>query len=632
MATLGSLVVELGANVGKLQTDMARAVSVVDRAAGGIKRAAGFATAALAGIGAGLSFASIAGAAREVIDLGDKLRDLSLATGQSVEQLSFLNFAAGQSGTSIDTISSAAQRLSKNLVEVANGQGAKAAQALDLLKLSAEDLARVDLATQIGQIGAALAQVDNPSQRAAAGAALFGKQFKELAPLILEGEDGIGRLVDRFVELNGTITRDQADKFDALNDSIGELDLASQAAGKAIATALAPALTTLFNAIATGVPQVAPAISGLGKTFDTFLTETALKLERFNLKFETFKAGLFNSDRFRQQADQAADTIDGLEEKLRVRRNAARTGREETDVSAGRAAILGTFTGAGIEPQGDPEAAAKAAEKASREAQRVADALQRETDSVRDYLQDYARDRERAFQGEVEQSRARLESLRESIATPRERATRELQEFSRVFGADSEEYGRKAIEVFNELDTTVSKLDENGDRLKTTFADLGATFSSAFEEAIFSASSFSDVLAGLGQDIARLLLRQTVTDPISNFFGAQFGKGGGGFSGIFDSLLKFGGFRASGGPVSAGRAYVVGERGPELLIPGTAGTVVPNGGGGSTVNIYNYGNEPVRAEQNGARGVDVFVGASVTRAASQGMLAPLGVRAPLVQR
>jgi hypothetical protein len=631
MATLGSLVVQLGADVGKLQSDMNKAVGVVDRASAGIRRAATVAATALGAIGAGLTLSTITGAARQIIDLGDKLRDLSFATGQSVEQLSFLEFAAGQSGTSIDAISTAAARLSKNLVEVASGRGEQAAEALRTLGLAADDLSRLDLATQIGKIGTQLAAIDNPAQRAATGAALFGKQFKELAPFILEGEEGVGRLIDRFIELNGVITRDQADKFDAFNDSLGELQLASRAAGKAIADELAPPLTALFSSIATAIPRIGPALSGLGEDFDTFLTETALKLERFNVRFETFKAELFNSDRFRAQADEAAETVAALEQKLRVRRNAGRTGREETDVSARRAAVLNpAFGSAGIEV--DPEAAAKAAARASKEAQRAADALQRESDSVRAFLQDYSREREQDFQREVELSRSRIDSLRQSIATPRERAIAELAEFERVFGSESEEYGRKAVEVFTELEDTVSTLDESGQRAAKTFADLGATFSSAFEEAIFSASSFSDVLAGLGQDIARLLLRQTVTDPISGFLQKSLAPGGGGLGGIFDSLLKFGGFRASGGPVSAGRAYVVGERGPELLIPGTAGTVVPNGTGGSTVNVYNYGNEPVRTEDNGTRGIDVFVGSSVSRAASRGMLTPLGVRPPLVAR
>lgn len=56
--------------------------------------------------------------------------------------------------------------------------------------------------------------------------------------------------------------------------------------------------------------------------------------------------------------------------------------------------------------------------------------------------------------------------------------------------------------------------------------------------------------------------------------------------------FKFGGARATGGPVSPGQAYLVGERGPEPFIPNTAGTILPNsvlrgaaGGGQITVSF-----------------------------------------------
>lgn len=42
--------------------------------------------------------------------------------------------------------------------------------------------------------------------------------------------------------------------------------------------------------------------------------------------------------------------------------------------------------------------------------------------------------------------------------------------------------------------------------------------------------------------------------------------------------LPFGGFRARGGPVRPGQAYVVGEQGPELFVPGASGSIVPNAG------------------------------------------------------
>ena len=51
-------------------------------------------------------------------------------------------------------------------------------------------------------------------------------------------------------------------------------------------------------------------------------------------------------------------------------------------------------------------------------------------------------------------------------------------------------------------------------------------------------------------------------------------------------MLGFGGARAGGGSVYGGQAYLVGEQGPELFVPGGGGNIVPNnrlGGGGSIV-------------------------------------------------
>lgn len=47
--------------------------------------------------------------------------------------------------------------------------------------------------------------------------------------------------------------------------------------------------------------------------------------------------------------------------------------------------------------------------------------------------------------------------------------------------------------------------------------------------------------------------------------------------------------RASGGPVSAGKTYLVGERGPELFSPGSSGKILPNGtfGGSSSIVIQS---------------------------------------------
>jgi phage-related minor tail protein len=62
--------------------------------------------------------------------------------------------------------------------------------------------------------------------------------------------------------------------------------------------------------------------------------------------------------------------------------------------------------------------------------------------------------------------------------------------------------------------------------------------------------------------------------------------------------------RAKGGPVSSGQTYMVGERGPELFVPGRSGTIVANDkmGGGSTnvvVNVDAKGSNVEGDEQEG---------------------------------
>ncbi len=72
---------------------------------------------------------------------------------------------------------------------------------------------------------------------------------------------------------------------------------------------------------------------------------------------------------------------------------------------------------------------------------------------------------------------------------------------------------------------------------------------------------------------------------------SDYGSKTGGFIGTIASVLggSFGGAKAGGGGVSAGTSYLVGERGPELFVPGGSGSIVPNGAmGGPTIVINQY--------------------------------------------
>lgn len=149
------------------------------------------------------------------------------------------------------------------------------------------------------------------------------------------------------------------------------------------------------------------------------------------------------------------------------------------------------------------------------------------------------------------------------------------------------------------------------------------------EEDIARFEDFKDGLAGIAEDVLRvgagledwtigdlvdrfkeLVIQLLVIEPIvqrirDSMSGWKLGGGGGGgILGLFSSATSLfgaaagasgglsrgaGGIsaRAAGGPVAADNLYMVGERGPELFVPRTPGTIVPNHalGGGVTVIV-----------------------------------------------
>ena len=88
-----------------------------------------------------------------------------------------------------------------------------------------------------------------------------------------------------------------------------------------------------------------------------------------------------------------------------------------------------------------------------------------------------------------------------------------------------------------------------------------------------------------------LLLRQIGYQTTLNALGSSSGGAGGGGGDIFSDVLGsvIGSiFRAEGGAVTAGTPYTVGERGRELFVPSTNGTIVPNQDLGINGNNYNF--------------------------------------------
>jgi len=125
------------------------------------------------------------------------------------------------------------------------------------------------------------------------------------------------------------------------------------------------------------------------------------------------------------------------------------------------------------------------------------------------------------------------------------------------------------------------------DRIKSAVGDNKDEFVALFKflqtyVAPFFGEVFKLAIEGIGLAISAVV---TIVGNLISAFRTLIsigGKIGGAIGGLF------GGGRASGGSVTGGTTYLVGEQGPELFTPSSSGSIIPNsrmGGAGGVINI-----------------------------------------------
>jgi len=148
------------------------------------------------------------------------------------------------------------------------------------------------------------------------------------------------------------------------------------------------------------------------------------------------------------------------------------------------------------------------------------------------------------------------------------------------------------------------KLEEQNrvlDRQKELFTQIGDNIATGITDALVGAiegtRSLGEAAKAIVNDLASSLLRLGINTLLKST----------GF-GLFANLPGL----ANGGPASAGRSYLVGERGPEIFTPKRSGTVTPNnkiGGSGGTVNNINVNVDAggMQSDANENRGKELGV-------------------------
>ena len=173
--------------------------------------------------------------------------------------------------------------------------------------------------------------------------------------------------------------------------------------------------------------------------------------------------------------------------------------------------------------------------------------------------------------------------------------------------ADTSGFASGVADIRSQLDGPLaSGLDAAGRSLERAL--IRATTSGKF--------GFDDLKrAALGalNDIAA----QAIRGDLRSLFGGGGSSGGGllgSLAGAASSLFGGSPGRATGGPVTGGSAYMVGERGPELFVPTAAGRIQPLGGRGAVNVTVN-----VAAPRDASPGVMMKTGNQVARAVGRAL-------------
>jgi len=125
-------------------------------------------------------------------------------------------------------------------------------------------------------------------------------------------------------------------------------------------------------------------------------------------------------------------------------------------------------------------------------------------------------------------------------------------------------------EQVKQLENLIKTRDEL-QKLNELYSSIASTVETGLVDAIEGAINGTRTLGDVARSVFTQIQRSLIQFGVNAFLGGLPGIG------------QF--FRANGGPVSSGKSYMVGERGPEMFVPNAGGRIIPNSDMGSSTNV-----------------------------------------------
>jgi len=590
---------------------------------------------------------ALVAASAAALNYADELADVAAANDVAIGTVLKLSDALANSGGKADNAGKMLSAFAKFIDEAADGS-LKAQKTAAQLGVSLKDLGTLSQEELLNKVVVGLSEIEDPITRNAKAMEIFSKAAKGVD--IVGFADQMQQANKTTQEQEAAI-KAAADAYDILAQNSRDFMLIlSTELGPVLKTTLeyikslqgeGNTLGAVFKTVFQTVAVLGANVAFVFKGISDEIVHTYQSAEVLVTK--GIKAAILFNEQYDVRRKAERQNLDFFENQIM----GVSTGRNANDprrFDLGGSSVVGRSATAARDLE---------AERLAREAKREADRAERERQKLRkEYIdqliqtgkEDFKAGEEEnnAYAAVVERLRKQTESLKinsdlfaientmrnarpEDIKLTkelylneqkREEAIREIERNNKL-SKDTKEY---LVQQENNLaEATERQLRAQNEIIKKQregsfqegFIGAGAKFfrdlptemdrgAAAFDTVMGNMSSAIDNFVKTGKlsmkDLARSIIQDLIAIQMKaaamRFLGSafsMFSSGGFGTGNAFGNQ-DLGGFLAEGGPANANTPYIVGERGPELFVPRSSGTVVPNnqlGGMGGTTNVTN---------------------------------------------
>ena len=556
---------ELFAKIGGDSSDLQRALGNANKKIGGVRKA----MRGLAVVGATGFKALAAGATATVGALGlmtraglssvDSQAKLARSLNTSVDSLKAMQIVASDAG--IEGLDMSLARLNRRLGAAEQGIG-EYKRTVDALNLSATELQELPIDERLAVIADAVQQSGISMQQAARHAQTLGFEQANAAALFMQGGEQIRAARQEVDDFGMSISQFDAAQVEEANDQFSRVRRILEIVQERLAIIVAGPMAVLSERLIEAGKNtqgfrgvIEPALVSIARMF----AKVGDLISNLRTSYNLFGSAILS----------VGATIIRVQNKI----TGALTGTVSAAMSGIEAMInlANKVPGVNIPTDG-------------------IEAFKQSVDGIIPRFEEMANNFEKRA---LEMSIKADESLGNALPSQMlDEFLQDVREWRTNFEAEFDGAGRTAaVNLETPIENELTNLEQFGVQAARNMQDAFANF---------LIDPFKDGLKGMLQSFVKMLnemVAQLIAKKALTSFFSSFADGDGIMANIANAFL---GERATGGPMMARQPYMVGEKGPELVVPNKSSYVVPNnklgGGGGMSLSVN------INAEDPGAEG------------------------------